>query len=144
MLVTGLKTAVSAASAGGAVHIFRRTPPMQRRQIRRSLERAARELPAPALARGPFPRARELATLVAFLRSPPVGPLVVTGPEGAAGRQVVIQAALAASRTPLLLLVNMSEHAPSRARPFLWQLVRASGHYQVRRPSGTHVRAALV
>ena len=85
-----------------------------------------------------------LATLVAFLRSPPVGPLVVTGPEGAAGRQVVIQAALAASRTPLLLLVNMSEHAPSRARPFLWQLVRASGHYQVRRPSGTHVRAALV
>ena len=132
LLGAAAKTTLAGLSVGSAYHLLARTPLMQRIRIRRSLREQAGRLGALAHERAAdwehFPRAAVRRRLVDALKAPPVGPIVLTGPQGA-GTSAIAEAAIARSGTPLLLHINLREQAASSHRPLFWQLVRNSGYY---------------
>ena len=79
-----------------------------------------------------FPRSKFIGLLHEQLVKEPVGPVVLTGPEGA-GTSGIAEAGMANSGSPLLLHVNLRERAASGDRTLFWQLVRSSGYYVMNR-----------
>ena len=128
---TAVFGAASKAVAGvgatlGAVHLLRRSRPFQRRNILRALRAQARA--AAATSEMVFPRPNATFEIRHILASPPVGPLVLSGAEGA-GTSSVITDALREAGTDLLLRVDLRERAAGGQRTLMEHVVRASGFY---------------
>ena len=127
-----LKTAAAGLSFGGGIHLVRRSAVLQRSSIRRRLREHAESFRNHAKGRKEdwqhFPRSAIVQRVCGMLRSPPVAPLVLTGPQGA-GTSAIAEAALARSEPPLLLLLNLRERAATADRTLFWHLVRSSGYY---------------
>ena len=125
-------SAAAGLSFGGGAHLVRRSAALQRSSIRRTLRGHAEKFRAHAQARALdwqyFPRAAVVERVCGILASPPVGPLVLTGPQGA-GTSAITEASLARSQPPLLLMLNLRERAATADRTLFWHLVRASGYY---------------
>lgn len=122
------KVLVGASAVLGAVHLARRSVPLQKRSIERALRYqadAARSTPAMT-----FRRASEVRSVREVLSAPPVGPLVLFGAEGA-GTSSVCTDALRESETNRLLRVDLRERAVAggQSRTLLAHVVRASGFY---------------
>ena len=113
-LLSVAKTAAAGVSLGGAIHLLRRSAPMQRSRIRRTLRIQAEALRAHAAARAAdwqhFPREAEVSWLHAALTSRSVGPIMLTGPQGA-GTSAIAERALATTAPPMLLHINLRERA---------------------------------
>ena len=123
--------ASAVASAGGllgAVHLARRSAPIQKRSIERALRYQADDARStPAMM---FNRASEVRSVREVISAPPVGPLVLFGAEGA-GTSSVCTDALRESGTNRLLRVDLRERAVAggQSRTLLAHVVRASGFY---------------
>ena len=114
-----------------------------RRRMRAQALRVRRDAAATRPLRAHFPRTEEIAALQDLLALPPLGPIVLTGPEGA-GTSMVAKAALAGSRAPLLLHVNLRERAASGDRSLFWHFVRSSNYWVLPRELSDAFRDMVV
>ena len=133
-ILPALKSVAAGVSIGGGIHVLFRSPRAQRLWIRRTMQRQAEQLRCKVAARDwtHFPRSKFIGLLHEQLAKEPVGPVVLTGPEGA-GTSGIAEAGMALSGSPLLLHVNLRERAASGDRTLFWQMVRSSGYYVMNR-----------